>query len=46
MTAAPALSVEDLRVELASGDPVVEEVSFDLARGEILGLGLQPPRAD
>jgi peptide/nickel transport system ATP-binding protein len=33
-----ALQVSDLRVELESGAPVVEEISFGVAAGEILGL--------
>src|ERR1700693_4513525 len=32
------LKVEALRLELAAGAPVIEDVSLDLARGEILGL--------
>src|SRR5439155_6856552 len=32
------LSVEQLRLELVSGEPVVEDVSFELAAGEALGL--------
>jgi peptide/nickel transport system ATP-binding protein len=35
---APVLSARGLRVELDSGDAVVEDVSFAVARGEILGL--------
>jgi peptide/nickel transport system ATP-binding protein len=35
---APVLEVSDLRVELASGRPVVEDVSIRLAAGEALGL--------
>ena len=34
----PALAVDDLRLELLSGEPVVEGVSFELAAGEALGL--------
>ncbi len=34
----PVLSVRDLRVELTSGDPVVEDVSLAVGAGEILGL--------
>jgi peptide/nickel transport system ATP-binding protein len=34
----PVLRVEDLRVELDSGDPVVEDVSLELRAGEVLGL--------
>src|SRR3989440_12296407 len=34
-----AVSVRDLRVEIAStGTPVISEVSFEIARGEILGV--------
>jgi peptide/nickel transport system ATP-binding protein len=36
--AATALSVDGLRVELASGDAVIEDVSLAVAPGEILGL--------
>ncbi len=32
------LSVRDLAVETASGDPIVRGVSFDLQRGEVLGI--------
>jgi peptide/nickel transport system ATP-binding protein len=32
------LSVEQLRLELVSGEPVVEDVSFELAAGQALGL--------
>jgi peptide/nickel transport system ATP-binding protein len=32
------VSVDSLRIELASGEPVVDDVSFELARGEALGL--------
>jgi peptide/nickel transport system ATP-binding protein len=32
------LSVERLRIELISGEPVVEDVSFELSAGEALGL--------
>jgi peptide/nickel transport system ATP-binding protein len=40
MTASPdrVLDAEALRVELASGFPVIDEVSLQLSRGEILGL--------
>jgi peptide/nickel transport system ATP-binding protein len=39
MNAAPAvLSVEDLRVELRSGDAIVEDVTLSVAPGQILGL--------
>jgi peptide/nickel transport system ATP-binding protein len=34
----PALSVDGLRVELTSGESVVEDVSFVVKRGEVLGL--------
>jgi peptide/nickel transport system ATP-binding protein len=34
----PVLAVEGLRVELLRGSPIVEDVSFALAAGEILGL--------
>lgn len=34
----PLVRVEDLRVELVSGAPVVDGVSFSLADGEVLGL--------
>ena len=34
----PILRVEGLRVELESGEPVVEDVSLGLRRGEVLGL--------
>jgi peptide/nickel transport system ATP-binding protein len=37
-TGAPVLEVSDLRVELNSGRPVVEDVSIRLAPGEALGL--------
>ena len=33
-----ALSVEDLRVELRSGDAIVEDVTLSVGAGEILGL--------
>ena len=32
------LRVQALRLELATGEPVIEDVSLELARGEILGL--------
>jgi peptide/nickel transport system ATP-binding protein len=32
------LSVDRLRIALASGEPVVDDVSFELGRGEALGL--------
>jgi peptide/nickel transport system ATP-binding protein len=32
------LRVESIRLELLTGEPVVEDVSIELARGEILGL--------
>ena len=32
------LEVDDLRLELESGEPVVEDVSFRLGAGEVLGL--------
>ncbi|MFN2630029.1 MAG: ABC transporter ATP-binding protein [Gaiellaceae bacterium] len=35
---APVLTVEGLRIELASGEPVVEDASFSLASGQVLGL--------
>lgn len=35
---APALEVSSLRVETATGDPVVRDVSLRLGRGEALGL--------
>ncbi|MBD0318251.1 MAG: ABC transporter ATP-binding protein [Thermoleophilia bacterium] len=35
---APVLRVEGLTVELESGEPVVEDVSLELASGEVLGL--------
>src|SRR5439155_3442541 len=34
----PALAVDDLQIELWSGDPVVEDVSFRVGPGEVLGL--------
>ena len=34
----PALAVDDLRIELVSGEPVVEDVSFRVGPGEVLGL--------
>lgn len=37
MTAAPVLSVQDLRVEIA-GQPVVDGVTFDIAAGETLAV--------
>jgi len=37
-TAAPAIRVEHLTLALDSGEPVVEDVSFDVAPGEILGI--------
>jgi len=37
--AEPAVSVTDLRIEIAtSGTPVISDVSFDIGRGEILGV--------
>ena len=33
-----ALAVDDLRIELVSGEPVVEDVSFRVGHGEVLGL--------
>jgi peptide/nickel transport system ATP-binding protein len=33
-----ALAVEDLQVELSSGEPIVEDVSFQLEPGKVLGL--------
>jgi len=35
---APLLRVERLRVELGSGEPIVEDVSLELRAGEVLGL--------
>jgi peptide/nickel transport system ATP-binding protein len=35
---APVIRVEDLSIHLVSGEPVVEDVSFAVGRGEILGL--------
>lgn len=32
------VSVRDLRVELTSGADVVDDVSFDLSAGEVVGL--------
>ena len=34
----PVLHVEGLTVELESGEPVVEDVSLSVARGEVLGI--------
>jgi peptide/nickel transport system ATP-binding protein len=34
----PALAVDNLRIELLSGEPVVEDVSFRVGHGEVLGL--------
>ncbi len=34
----PVLTVRDLRLELDSGEPVVESVSFELEPGHVLGL--------
>ncbi len=34
----PALKVDDLRIELVSGEPVVEDVSFRVEPGQVLGL--------
>jgi peptide/nickel transport system ATP-binding protein len=34
----PALEVDNLRIELLSGEPVVEDVSFRVGHGEVLGL--------
>ena len=34
----PALAVDSLRIELLSGEPVVEDVSFRVGHGEVLGL--------
>jgi peptide/nickel transport system ATP-binding protein len=34
----PALAVDGLCIELASGEPVVEDVSFRIEHGEVLGL--------
>lgn len=33
-----ALRVEDLRVELLDGTPVIEQVSFEIEKGKVLGL--------
>jgi peptide/nickel transport system ATP-binding protein len=35
---APAVRVEHLTIELDGGEPVVEDVSFEVAAGEILGV--------
>lgn len=35
---APAISVQSLSLALATGEPVVEDVSFEVPRGEILGV--------
>ena len=35
---APAIRVENLTITLDGGEPVVEDVSFDVAPGEILGV--------
>jgi peptide/nickel transport system ATP-binding protein len=35
---AHALNVSDLRVELDTGEPIIEDISFRVAPGEILGL--------
>ena len=35
---APLVRVEGLRVEIESGEPIVEDVSFELRGGEMLGL--------
>ena len=35
---APAVRVEHLTIELDGGEPVVEDVSFEVAAGEILGI--------
>ena len=34
----PVLRVEGLRVELVSGEPIVDDVSLEIERGEIVGL--------
>jgi peptide/nickel transport system ATP-binding protein len=34
----PVLRVEGLRVELVTGEPIVDDVSLEIDRGEILGL--------
>jgi peptide/nickel transport system ATP-binding protein len=34
----PVVCVQDLRLELVSGEPVVEDVTFRIERGQILGL--------
>jgi peptide/nickel transport system ATP-binding protein len=34
----PVLRVADLRVELESGEPIVEDVNLELGAGEVLGL--------
>src|SRR5207248_3483254 len=38
LTGPPVLAVDGLRLELASGEPVVEDVSFRVGAGEVLGL--------
>ena len=35
---AAAIHVEHLSLELVSGEPVIEDVSFDVAPGELLGV--------
>ena len=35
---APVLSVRHLEISLVGGTPIVAEVSFSVARGEIVGL--------
>jgi len=34
----PVIRVEGLRVELESGEPIVDDVSFEVTAGEVLGL--------
>ena len=38
VTAAPVVRVAGLRVEIAGGEPIVEDVSLEVRAGEILGL--------
>ena len=38
MTGSSAVTVRDLRVELRSGEDVVDQIGFDVAPGEILGV--------
>jgi peptide/nickel transport system ATP-binding protein len=37
-TPAPAISVQSLSLGLTTGEPVVEDVTFDVSHGEILGV--------